>query len=88
MWHPVLAVEGSLSCWLAKVLEMDSLKPRARRRVRTAASLAAVGWAMTGGSGQGVGEAVVAVDAGDFFDEVDLALEVEAPGGELDVERS
>ena len=37
-----------LSDWVAKVLEMDSLKPRARRRVRTAASFAAVGWAMTG----------------------------------------
>jgi hypothetical protein len=37
-------------------------------------------------SGQGVGEAVVAVDAGYLFDEVDLALEVEAPGGELDGE--
>ena len=36
--------------------------------------------------GEGVGEAVVAVDAGDLFDEVDLALEVETPGGELDVE--
>ena len=33
--------------------------------------------------GDGVGEAVVAVDTGDLFDEVDLALEVEAPGGEL-----
>ena len=42
---------------------------------------------MTGrGRGEGVGEAVVAVDAGDLFDEVDLALEVEAPGGELDGE--
>ncbi len=52
--------------------------------MRTAASLAAVGWAMTGSArGEGVGEAVVAVDAGDFFDEVDLALEVEAPGGEF-----
>ena len=38
------------------------------------------------GGGEGVGEAVVAVDAGDLFDEVDLALEVEAPGGELDGE--
>ena len=37
--------------------------------------------------GEGVGEAVVAVDSGYFFDEVDLALEVEAPGGELDGER-
>ena len=37
--------------------------------------------------GEGVGEAVVAVDAGDLFDEVDLALEVETPGGELDVEK-
>ena len=36
--------------------------------------------------GEGVGEAVVAVDAGDLFDEVDLALEVETPGGELDGE--
>jgi len=35
------------------------------------------------GCGEGVGEAVVAVDAGDFFDEVDLALEVETPGGEF-----
>ena len=39
---------------------------------------------MTGsGGGEGVGEAVVAVDAGYFFDEVDLALEVETPGGEF-----
>ena len=38
------------------------------------------------GGGEGVGEAVVAVDAGDLFDEVDLALEVEAPGRELDEE--
>jgi hypothetical protein len=37
-------------------------------------------------SGQGVGEAVVAVDAGYLFDEVDFALEVETPGGELDGE--
>ena len=37
-------------------------------------------------SGEGVGEAVVAVDSGDFFDEVDLAFEVETPGGELDLE--
>ena len=35
------------------------------------------------GGGEGVGEAVVAVDAGDLFDEVDLALEVETPGGEF-----
>ena len=65
---------------------MDSEKPRARRRVRTAASFAAVGWAMTMRGGKSVGEAVVAVDAGDLFDEVDLALEVETPGGELDGE--
>ncbi len=32
-----------------------------------------------------VGEAVVAVDASDLFDEVDLALEVEPPGGQLDL---
>ena len=38
------------------------------------------------GGGEGVGEAVVAVDAGDLFYEVDFAGEVEAPGGELDVE--
>ena len=37
-------------------------------------------------SGEGVGEAVVAVDTGHLFDEVDLALEVETPGGELDLE--
>jgi hypothetical protein len=37
-------------------------------------------------SGESVGEAVIAVDAGDLFDEVDLALEVETPGGELDGE--
>src|SRR5258708_7880954 len=36
--------------------------------------------------GEGVGEAVIAVDAGYLFDEVDLALEVETPGGELDGE--
>src|ERR1700722_14281179 len=36
----------SASCWEAKVLETDSLKPRARRRVRTAASFAWVGWVM------------------------------------------
>ncbi len=35
---------------------------------------------------EGVCEAVVAVDAGDLFDEVDLAFEVETPGGELDGE--
>jgi len=35
------------------------------------------------GRREGVGEAVVAVDAGYFFDEVDLALKVEAPAGEL-----
>src|SRR5215472_4999775 len=34
--------------------------------------------------GQGVGETVVAVDAGDLFNEVDFTLEVEAPRGELD----
>ena len=38
------------------------------------------------GRGERVGEAVVAVDAGDLFDEVDLALEVETPGGEFYVE--
>ena len=43
----VASVKRIASCWLAKVLEMDSEKPRARRRVRTAASFAAVGWAMT-----------------------------------------
>jgi hypothetical protein len=37
-------------------------------------------------SGESVGEAIVAVDAGNLFDEVDLALEVETPGGELDGE--
>jgi hypothetical protein len=37
-------------------------------------------------SGESVGEAIVAVNAGDLFDEVDLALEVETPGGELDGE--
>ena len=31
--------------------------------------------------GKGVGEAVVAVDARDLFDEVDFALEIEAPTG-------
>ena len=36
------------------------------------------------GRGQRVGEAVVAVDAGDLFEEVDLAGEVETPGWELD----
>ena len=35
--------------------------------------------------GQRVGEAVVAVDAGDFFDEVDFAFEVEAPAGKRDL---
>ena len=30
--------------------------------------------------GKGVGETVVAEDAGDFFDEIDFALEVETPG--------
>ena len=38
--------------------------------------------------GERVGEAVVAVDAGDFFDEVDFAFEVETPGGEFDLKRS
>ncbi len=52
-----------------------------------AASLAASAWAVTGsGGGESVGEAVVAVDSGYLFDEVDLALEVQAPGGELDLE--
>jgi hypothetical protein len=37
-------------------------------------------------SGESVGEAIVAVDAGNLFDEVDLALEVETPGGEFDGE--
>jgi hypothetical protein len=48
------------------------------------------GWVGDDGewSGEGVGEAVVAVDSGDLFDEVDLALEVETPGGELDLEES
>ena len=32
--------------------------------------------------GQRVGEAVVAVDAGDFFNEVDFAFEIEAPAGQ------
>ena len=32
--------------------------------------------------GEGVAEAVIAVDAGDLFDEIDLTLEVETPGGE------
>ena len=31
--------------------------------------------------GQRVGEAVVAVDARDFFNEVDFAFEIEAPTG-------
>ncbi len=35
-------------------------------------------------AGEGVGEAVVAEDAGDLFDEVDGALEIEAPGGQGD----
>src|SRR5277367_806334 len=35
---------------------------------------------------EGVGEAVVAVDAGYLFNEVDLAFEVESPGWELDGE--
>ena len=36
------------------------------------------------GRGEGVGEAVVAVHAGYFFDEIDLSFEVEAPGWEVD----
>jgi hypothetical protein len=75
------------SDWEAKVLEMDSEKPRASRRVRTAASVAAAGLRDNdAGRGEGVGEAVVAVDAGNLFDEVDLALEVETPAGELNEE--
>ncbi len=35
--------------------------------------------------GKRVGEAVVAVDAGDFFDEVDFAFEIEAPTGKNSV---
>src|SRR6185312_1872605 len=38
-----------------------------------------------GEGGQRVLEAVVAVDAGDFFDEVDFALEVESPAWERDL---
>ncbi len=40
-----------------------------------------------GEGGQGIGEAVVAVDAGDFFDEIDLAFEVEPPAGESDLSK-
>ena len=35
--------------------------------------------------GEGVGEAVVTVDAGDLFDEVDFAVEIEAPTGQGDL---
>ena len=35
--------------------------------------------------GKRVGEAVVSVDAGDFFDQIDLTLEVETPGGQGDL---
>ena len=35
-----------------------------------------------GERGKRIAEAVVAVDAGDFFDEVDFALEVETPAGQ------
>ena len=37
--------------------------------------------------GQSVGEAVVAVDACDFFNEVDFAFEIEAPTGECGAPR-
>ena len=70
-----------------KVLAMASWKPAASRVRRTADSASAQGRALNAfaESGQGVGETVVAVDAGDFFDEVDFALEVEAPAGQGDV---
>ena len=37
--------------------------------------------------GKRVGEAVVAVDAGDFFDEIYFAFEIETPTGECDLPR-
>ena len=42
-------------------------------------------WDDFGRGGQRVGESIVAVDAGDLFDEVDLAGEIKTPGGELGV---
>jgi hypothetical protein len=55
-----------------------------QKRAAQADSAAAVGQ-LADRSGEGwkrVGEAVVAVDAGDLFDEIDFALQVEPPAGE------
>ena len=65
------------------VLAMASWNPAASRVRRTVDSASAQGSALHAFAecGQRVGEAVVAVDAGDFFDEVDFAFEVETPAG-------
>ena len=36
-----------------------------------------------GKGGEGIGKAVVAIDAGNLFDQVDFAFEIEAPAGQV-----
>ncbi len=70
-------------CWIRLLSS-----PSPSRLVRTVDSFSAHG-EFDDRSGEKVGqrvlEAVVAVDAGDFFDEVDLAFEVEAPAWQRDL---
>ena len=70
-----------------KVLAMASWKPAVEKRAAHDGFGFGPGQranAFTEG-GQRVGETVVAVDARDLFDEIDFALEVEAPTGQRDV---
>ena len=71
------------------MLAMASWNPAESRVRRTVDSLSAHGNALYAFAegGQRVGEAVVAVDAGDLFDEVDFAFEVEAPAGKVPLAR-
>ncbi len=66
---------------------MASWNPAARKVRRMAASLSSQGSARTlaAEDGESVGEAVVAVDARDFFNEIDFALEIETPAGQRDL---
>ena len=66
---------------------MASWNPAASKVRRTADSLSAQGKRLHAFAegGQRVGETVVAIDARDFFDEVDFALEIEAPTGQGDL---
>ena len=66
------------------VLDRASFQPRPSSVWRTTASLRASGCSLTmpEKAGKRVGEAVVAVDACDLFDQVDLAFEIEAPAGQ------